>query len=180
MKVKLEEEVEIPEGVQVTVDKEMIVKGPKGEVKKNMFYPGIVYKLEGNKIKLSCKSATRREKKILYSNKAHLANMMKGVITPWVYKLKICAGHFPMSVNIAGKELIIKNFLGEKVPRKMKIKDGAKVNIDGKDITVESIDKEIAGNVASEIELLTAVSGRDRRIFQDGIYIIEKAGKPLK
>ena len=180
MKAKISEEIEIPDGVQVTSNDEIIVKGPKGELTRKLFCPGITIKVEAKKIKIDCPKATRREKKIIYTYKAHIINMIKGVQEPWIYKLKICAGHFPMNVSVSGNELIVKNFLGEKVPRKLTLKQGAKVKVDGKDVTVESIDKELAGNIASEIELLTVVRGRDRRIFQDGIYIIEKAGKEIK
>jgi large subunit ribosomal protein L6 len=180
MKQDLEEVLEIPDGVQVDINEGITVKGPKGELKRRFRYPGISITLEGKGLKLIAKKATKREKKLVYTYKAHLVNMMQGVQEPWVYKLKICASHFPMNVGVSGKEFIVKNFLGEKVPRKMVIKEGVTVKVDGKDVIVESIDKELAGNTASEIELLTVVRGRDLRVFQDGIYITEKAGKPIK
>ncbi|MBW3004730.1 50S ribosomal protein L6 [Candidatus Woesearchaeota archaeon] len=180
MKQDIEETIEIPDGIQVTADKEVVVKGPKGELKRNFIYPGIITKVDGKEIKINAKNATKREKKLIYTYRAHLVNMMKGVQEPWVYKLKVCASHFPMNVSVSGKEFIVKNFLGEKVPRKLLIKEGVTVKVDGKDVLVESIDKELAGNTASEIELLTVVRGRDLRVFQDGIYITEKAGKPIK
>ncbi|MBW3001793.1 50S ribosomal protein L6 [Candidatus Woesearchaeota archaeon] len=180
MKQDFDEVIEIPDGIQVTADKEVVVMGPKGELKRSFIYPGIYIKVEGKEIKITSKNATKREKKLIFTYKAHLANMLQGVQEPWVYKLKVCASHFPMNVSVSGKEFIVKNFLGEKVPRKILIKEGVTVKVDGKDVLVESIDKELAGNTASEIELLTVVRGRDLRVFQDGIYITEKAGKPIK
>jgi large subunit ribosomal protein L6 len=180
MKTHIEEDMDIPDGIQVSIDKDVTVKGPKGTVKRPLFYPGVEIKVAGKKVTLTCKKATKREKKMLYTYMAHIANMFKGVQTPWVYKLKVCTGHFPMTVNLAGNALLVKNFLGEKIPRKMIIKQGVTVKVDGKDITVESIDKELAGAVASDMELLTAISKKDRRVFQDGIYMIEKAGKLIK
>ncbi|MBD3304688.1 50S ribosomal protein L6 [Candidatus Woesearchaeota archaeon] len=180
MKQDIEEVIEIPDGIQVVLDKEFVVKGPKGELKRAFRYPGIAIKIEGKKIKVTTKNATKREKKMLYTYRAHLANMLKGVHEPWIYKLKVCASHFPMNVGVSGNEFIVKNFLGEKIPRKLKVKDGVTVKVDGKDVIVESIDKELAGSTASDIELLTVIRGRDLRVFQDGIYITEKAGKPIK
>ena len=112
--------------------------------------------------------------------KAKLKNNLIGVNEGYTYKLKICSGHFPMNVGVNGTEFTIKNFLGEKVPRTITLKEGASVKIEGEQIIVESIDKEKAGQVAADIEQLTRVTNRDNRIFQDGIYITEKAGKIIK
>lgn len=180
MKQDFEEKIEIPDGIQVTGGSEIAVKGPKGELKRKFKFPRVDVTVSSKEISISAKNATKREKKIIFTYIAHLNNMLKGVQEPWLYKLKVCASHFPMNVSVSGKEFIVKNFLGEKVPRKIMLKEGVTVKVDGKDVTVESIDKELAGNTASEIELLTTIRGRDLRVFQDGIYIVEKAGKPIK
>jgi len=51
--------------------------------------------------------------------------MIRGVTEGYTYKLKICSGHFPMNVSLKGDVLEIKNFIGESVPRKLKIKEGS-------------------------------------------------------
>ena len=110
---------------------------------------------------------------------AHINNMIKGVQNKFEYKLKICSSHFPMTVKIDGKKAIIKNFLGEKTDRKCKIMSGAEVEVNGNQIVVKSIDKEIAGQTSANFEAATKVGKRDRRTFNDGIFIINKAGKEL-
>jgi len=179
MKQDIIERIEIAEGASVTINDMVIVKGPKGEVTRKMSYPFILIKQEGNELVIESKNATKREKKMVFTFKAHLLNMLRGVFEPWVYKMKVCAGHFPMTVAVQGDNLVVKNFLGEKTPRTLKIKQGAKVIVQDKDITVESADKELAGIVASDIELLLTIKGRDLRKFQDGIYITNKAGKEV-
>ena len=52
--------------------------------------------------------------------------------------------------------------------------------MDGENITVESADKELAGQTAADIETLTKRPGFDKRIFQDGIWMVSKGGKELK
>ena len=181
MKVKLmKTEIEIPEGITCNIENSIVkIKGEKGEVVKSFLHPRVSLKSEGNKITLESNNGTKKEKTMHNTFRAHLRNMFKGAAEGHTYKLKICSGHFPMNVALNNNQLIIKNFLGEKVPRVLDIKEGAEVKIDGDQIVVTSISKETAGQVAADIETLTRVKGRDLRIFQDGIYITEKDGKQL-
>ncbi|MFC1723515.1 50S ribosomal protein L6 [Nanoarchaeota archaeon] len=171
-----DESIDIPEGVQVEVSGTSVtVKGPKGELVKEFRFPNVSYKVDGNKIVAQSSKATKREKALIFTFKAHLNNMLKGVQEPHTYTLKICSGHFPMNVVVSGKELVVKNFLGEKIPRKLKLKEGADVKVNDQEITVTGINIEIAGQVAADIEQLCRITNRDIRIFQDGIYIIKKS-----
>ena len=126
------------------------------------------------------KSASKKEKAVVLAYKSHILNSVGGCKKPYVYKLKICSGHFPMNVSVQGREFMVKNFLGEKFPRKLHLKENVDVKVDGEIITVESNYKERAGQTAADIEQLTKIRGRDLRIFQDGIWIINKDGKELK
>ncbi|MBU0471426.1 MAG: 50S ribosomal protein L6 [Nanoarchaeota archaeon] len=177
----VEERIEIPETCQITFDnKKLFVKGEKGEVSRIMFNPSISIKVEANELIISSNNLSKKIKKIMNTFKAHIKNIIKGVGEGHVYKLRICSGHFPMSVAVKDNLFEVKNFIGEKVPRKVKLIDGVKVKIDGSEVLVESIDKEKAGQMAASIEQLTRRPGFDLRIFQDGIYIIEKDGKFIK
>jgi len=181
MKSDIMQEINIPEGIEISKEGHLIkVKGPKGEVSKKLAGPRIEIITERNLVKIISKKASKREKKLIYTFKAHINNMIKGVTEPFVYKLKICPGHFPMNVSIDKDIFTVKNFFGEKTPRKLKIKPDVKVKIDGKDVYVEGIDKELTAQTAASIEMLTKIKNRDRRIFQDGIYIVSKAGKEIK
>ncbi len=183
-KMKLQElkmEVEIPEGVSAEIEGHTIrIRGEKGETERKMKHPQISIEKKDSSILLTSRNATKREKTVMGTFRAHLRNMIKGVSEGHSYKLKVCSGHFPMNVSVSGNELSISNFLGEKTPRTVRIRDGAEVKVDGDTITVEGVNKETAGQAAADIELLTRIKGRDARIFQDGIYITEKGGKELK
>lgn len=171
----LEEIIIIPEKVQASLEGSIItVKGPKGELSKNFRSPKIKFSIENDKLKLYSEKPSKREKTLMLTFKAHINNMIKGTQNLMKYELKICSGHFPMSVAIKGNKFEIKNFLGEKVPRVMKLKEGAKVVLNGEIISIESVDIEIAGTIASDIEQLTRITNKDSRIFQDGIYITKK------
>jgi len=181
MKLDIIQEINIPEGIEISKDGHLIkVKGPKGEVSKKLAGARIDISLDKNSVKIISKKASKREKKLIYTFKAHINNMIKGVTDAFVYKLKICPGHFPMNVSMDKDVFTIKNFFGEKTPRKLKINPKVKVKIDSKDVYVEGIDKELTAQTAASIEMLTKIKNRDRRIFQDGIYIVSKAGKEIK
>lgn len=178
MKTNFEEILEAPQGVTVTVDHgNVLVKGPKGEVARRMYAPGVSISAEGQRVVFKAKKATKREKKMLYTFFAHLRNMVRGVQNPWVYKLKLCAGHFPMTAAVTAGKFALKNFLGEKTPRECAIPQGVDVKIAGQEITVTAVDRELAGQTAGLLELLTFKPKKDQRVFQDGIYITEKPGK---
>jgi len=180
MKFDYDETVELPQGVSVSLEGFTVkVKGPQGEVARAMRMPGVKMSVQGQQVAFAAKKATKREKRTLYTNLAHLKNMVRGVQAPWVYKLKICSGHFPMTVTLAGQNFALKNFLGEKVPRTCTFPQGVEVKVAGQDITVTSINRELAGQVAGRLELLTFKPKKDQRTFQDGIYITEKPAKEI-
>lgn len=179
MKKDFSKEILIPTGVEVKIDDEVIVKGPKGENRRKINFGKINVKLTKDKIILSYAKATKKEKKMINTLSAHLRNLIKGVSEQFEYKLKICVGHFPFTVKLEGKKAIVKNFLGERMQREAKIPEGAEVEINKDIIIVKSLNKEIAGQAAANLEAVTRVRNRDRRIFQDGIYIINKCGRDL-
>jgi large subunit ribosomal protein L6 len=177
---KLSAETELPKGVTVTyTNKMMAVKGPKGEVKKLFANPKVTIELKGNKVIISGTKVTRKEKAVIYAYHAHLKNMILGVQTPYVYEMIICATHFPMTVTFTNGELTVKNFLGEKFPRKLKIDKLVSVKVSDKNVVLEGCDKEMVGMTASNIEQLTRIADKDLRVFQDGIYITKKEGKEI-
>ena len=180
MKKEIIQTIEIPEGVEVKIDKDMlIIKGPEGENKRTFNINKLDFEKKDNQIIIGSKKATKREKKIINTITAHIKNMIKGVQEKFEYKLKICFNHFPFNVEIKEGESIIKNFLGEKIPRKVKIPSGVKVESDKETIIVTSLDKELAGQTAANFEKATKVKNRDRRVFQDGIFITNKAGREI-
>ncbi len=175
-------EVEIPEGVTVTVDhangeNHTIVKGPKGELERRFRYRGVTVNVDGGAVRIHKDLPRREHKAICGTYAAHIRNMMRGVVSGWTYQLKIVYNHFPIKANVQATELVIENFLGERHARRATILPGAKVSVKGADVTVEGIDRQAVGQTAANIELATRVKGRDIRVFQDGIYITNKGGE---
>jgi len=175
MKKDLIKKIEIPENVEVEIAGTQVkVKGPEGENIKEFKIRKIKLEKKEKEIIISSKNATKNEKKIMNSINAHLNNMIRGVQEKFNYKMKICYNHFPITVEIKDKEAIIKNFLGEKIARRAKILDGVEVKINKDFVEINSTNREAAGQTAGNFEKATWIRMRDRRIFQDGIFITNK------
>ena len=167
MKREIFQTIEIPEGIEVKMDKNIIeVKGPEGEEKKKLNLVNLEVKIKKNHLIIGCKKATKKEKKVINTTRAHINNLIKGVSNKFEYKLKICYSHFPITAEVKGNELIIKNFLGEKSNRKSKILKGAEVKVDKEMVTITSRSREIAGQTAANIETATKIRKRDKRVFR--------------
>ena len=172
------QEIAIPEGISCTLNSSgILVEGSGSKLHRRFVFGNLNANVEGKKIVVKFDKYTKREKTLFGTLEAVLNLMFEGIKAPFVYKLKICSGHFPMNASIVGKDFVVKNFLGEVVPRKAPLPEGVKVKVEGDIVLVESRDKDLAGNTAGQIEILTKISNRDSRIFQDGIYIIQKSNK---
>ncbi len=171
----INEEIQLVEGINVEVKDNMVkVEGSLGKLERRFAYPNVELKKQENKIQLTSKKASKREKRMINTFKAHIKNMIKGTSDGFEYKLKICSSHFPMTVTVENNFVVIKNFLGEKVPRKAKIIEGIDVKIEGNDVIIKGVDLEKTGQTAANIESSCKVTNKDRRVFQDGVYIYEK------
>jgi large subunit ribosomal protein L6 len=84
-----------------------------------------------------------------------------------------------MNVSYDGNKNLftIKNFLGEKKDRIINGIPGVDVKVNGEDVVVTGYDIEKTGQVATNIEKGAKVRNKDRRIYQDGIFIIQTPGR---
>jgi len=180
VELESEEKIKIPENVSVEKHKdELKVSGENGEIVKKFTHPSIRIEIEDEDVVLSTERPSKKEKALQGTYKSHIENMIKGAQEDFVYKLKILYSHFPMEVTSEQDKVVIKNFVGENKPRTADIIGATKAEIDGDQIIVKGPDKEAVAQTAANIESTTKISKADPRVFQDGIYITEKAGKPL-
>jgi len=169
---KILEIIEIPEGINAEISGDVLrIRKDSNELKRRLNYN---VRIEGKKIITECENPTKKDKKKIKSDSAHIKNMISGLNKKYIYKLQICSVHFPMNLSVREGDVVIKNFLGEVKERKARILPDVEVKIEKDIITVESSNKEGAGQTAANIENATRVRKRDRRIFQDGVFITEK------
>lgn len=180
MKKELSQKIEIPVEAEVEIEgNRVVVKGSKGTNEREFDLSNLILEKKGNEIIIGNKKSSKKEKRRMNTIAAHIRNMINGVSKEFEYKLKVCFSHFPITVDVKGNEALIKNFLGEKVPRKVKIPTGAKINVEKDVITITATNVETAGQAAANFENVTRITNRDRRVFQDGIFITSKAGEEI-
>ncbi|HOI58164.1 MULTISPECIES: 50S ribosomal protein L6 [unclassified Methanoculleus] len=169
-------QVEIPPGVNVTLEGSMLtVSGPKGTLVRDIRFPQIDVTVGDGEVVVSTASDKKRFLAMSGTLEAHVKSMFRGVVEGYEYRMKVVYSHFPIQLKQQGDRLEINNFLGEKQPRLAKILKGVTVKIGNDEVTLTGIDKEKVGNTAANIEHATRVTKRDPRVFQDGVYITERA-----
>lgn len=174
MPLVIKEEILVPEGVEFKVEgKRAEVRGAKGVLEREFAFPGVRLSTDGRKIIVEVTGKKRKNRAAVGTVKAHLRNMIKGVTEGFAKKLRVVYSHFPITVKVEGKEVLIYNFLGEHHPRRAEIVGETQVEVAGDEIYVRGINKDDVGQTALNIERATAVKYRDRRTFQDGCFVVE-------
>jgi len=168
----MEKELQIPEGVNLEVDKKTVkVSGEKGQLEITFkYFHDIKIEKKDGKIVVSSRIDKRKVKAMVGTIVAHIRNMIKGVTKGYTYKMKIVYSHFPVTVKIEGDKVLINNFIGEKMPRIARIMGDTKIEVKGQELILTGIDREGVGQTMGNIEQACRITKFDRRIFQDGIY----------
>lgn len=173
--IEVSRTIQIPGDVEVTLEgRKISVKGPKGTLVRNFQHASISMEVDGKTVRIWAEWPRKRETSLVGTIYSHIQNMIKGVTKGFTYKLKIVFSHFPISVKVREKTVLIENFTGERNPRKAKIAGNANVKIESEDIIVQDLDLENVSQTAANIEQATKVKRKDPRIFLDGIYVYER------
>jgi len=171
-------EIEISDEVTAEVDHlDLTVEGPEGSVTRRLWYPDISVSTEDDVVVVESDADDAKTLSTVGTFESHVENMVHGVTEGWEYRLQVHYSHFPMQVEVEGDEVVIQNFLGEKAPRRTPIRGDTEVAVDGEEVTLNGPSIEDVGQTAADIEQLTRVTDKDTRVFQDGVYIVEKPAK---
>ena len=172
------DEIEVPDKVQVVLEGgNVTVKGPNGEVTRRLHDINVEITKQGNSVFVVNNTGRAKHRALMGTFGAHIRNMIHGVTEGFECKMKIVYAHFPIKASVKGDAFVIENFLGEKHPRRADVVGKAKVAVKGDQVVITGADIEEVGQTAANIERATKIRGYDPRIFQDGIYITEKAGR---
>ncbi|KAI9512227.1 ribosomal protein L6 [Russula earlei] len=178
------EELEIPDGVTVSVKSRVIVvTGPRGTLTKNVRHVNMDIRLikgkSSNNITLAVWQGTRKHVATLRTVRSLIFNMVTGVTKGFLYKMRAVYAHFPINCIIQddGHKLEIRNFLGEKTVRHVDMLDGVTISeskAQKDELILEGADIENVSQSAASIQGICRVRNKDIRKFLDGIYVSEK------
>jgi len=157
------------------------VTGPRGTLSRDFKHINMDLRKTDNTVKVDIWFATRKELACVRTVCSHIDNMLVGVTRGFLYKMRFVYSHFPINVSLSGKNVEIRNFLGEKRVRKVELLEGVEyirsadvkdqIELTGNDITLVSL-------TAAKIQQATNIRHKDLRKFLDGIYVSEKG--PIK
>merc|ERR550537_1932770 len=109
---------------------------------------------------------------MLHSVCSHIQNLFDGVEKKFIYRMRLVYAHFPINLAIVngGKTVEIRNFLGEKIVRKIDmLGDCVCAKTDTKDeIQITGTDVDLVGLSSALIHQSCLVKAKDIRKFLDG------------
>ncbi|MEK7094985.1 MAG: 50S ribosomal protein L6 [Patescibacteria group bacterium] len=140
--------IAIPDGVTVQISGEGVcVKGPKGTLNKT-FSSDVVLSNDGKNITVAMKSLKSKPERSLWGTaRTLLQNMIVGVTDGFTRSLEVNGVGYKVAVSGKGLKLDV----GYSHPVDFPLPESVKALVDKNIITLTSPNKELLGNIASEI-----------------------------
>ncbi|KAI2776924.1 60S ribosomal protein L9 [Daldinia loculata] len=179
------ETLEIPEGVKVQIkSRNVTVEGPRGKLSKDLSHIAVNFsRPKKNVIGIEIHHGSRKDVATLRTVRTLINNLVIGVTKGFKYKMRYVYAHFPINVNVEKNsetgnfEVEIRNFIGEKLVRRVVMQSGVDVEIS----TAQKDELLLLGNSledvsqsAADIQQICRVRNKDIRKFLDGMYVSEK------
>jgi large subunit ribosomal protein L6 len=171
--------VAVPSGVNVTLgDGEVLVKGPKGELRQAILSGVVNVKMEDGKVVVERKGEAREHRAAHGLTRTLIANMVEGVSKGYRKSLEIQGVGFRVAKS--GEKLNLS--LGFSHPVVFEAPKGIALTVEGQNkIHVEGIDKQAVGQVAAEIRNLRPPEPyKGKGIRYAGEVVRKKLGKAGK
>merc|ERR1712020_394107 len=173
--------IEVPEGIEASVKARAVtVKGARGTLTKEFKHLAVgIYMPDAKTIKVEKWFGKKKQIAAVRTVCSHINNMFKGVTLGFQYKMRAVYAHFPINCAISeeGTLVEVRNFLGEKYIRKVKMAPGVTVEnskAQKDELIVSGNSIEMVSKSAALIQQSTTVKNKDIRKFLDGLYVSEK------
>ena len=171
--------VAVPSGVNVTLDDgEVLVKGPKGELRQSILSRVVDVKMEDGRVIVERKGEAREHRAAHGLTRTLIANMVEGVSKGYRKSLEIQGVGFRVAKS--GEKLNLS--LGFSHPVVFEAPAGIALSVEGQNkIHVDGIDKQAVGQVAAEIRNLRPQEPyKGKGIRYAGEIVRKKLGKAGK
>jgi large subunit ribosomal protein L9e len=180
-----EETLEVPENVKVSIKSRLVtVEGPRGKLTKDLSHIAVNFSvLKKNVIGIEIHHGSRKNVAALRTVRTILNNLIIGVTKGFKYKMRYVYAHFPINVNVeknaesGNYEVEIRNFVGEKIVRRVVMQAGVDVEISKAqkdELILSGNSLEAVSQSAADIQQICRVRNKDIRKFLDGLYVSEK------
>ncbi len=171
--------VAVPSGVNVTLsDGEVLVKGPKGELRQAILSTVVGVKMEDGRVVVERKGEAREHRAAHGLTRTLIANMVEGVSKGYRKSLEIQGVGFRVAKS--GEKLNLS--LGFSHPVVFEAPKDIALSVEGQNkIHVDGIDKQAVGQVAAEIRSLRPPEPyKGKGIRYAGEVVRKKLGKAGK
>ncbi|KAK2805981.1 hypothetical protein FQN50_005996 [Emmonsiellopsis sp. PD_5] len=160
------------------------VEGPRGKLVKDLSHLAVSFSQpEKQLIAIEIHHGGRKAVAALRTVRTLINNLIIGVTRGFLYKMRYVYAHFPINVNIEQNketglyDLEIRNFLGEKIVRRVTCQPGVDVVISPNvkdEIQLSGNSLEGVSQSAADIQQICRVRNKDIRKFLDGLYVSER------
>jgi len=180
-----QESLDIPEGVKVHIKtRQVTVEGPRGKLTKDLGHIAVAFSQPSkNVINIEMHHGSRKNVATLRTVRTLINNLIIGVTKGFKYKMRYVYAHFPINVNLDKNketgvwEVEIRNFLGEKLVRRVIMQPGVDVEASKNvkdELQLSGNSLEAVSQSAADIQQICRVRNKDIRKFLDGLYVSER------
>ena len=174
-------DITVPKEVSVKIKARAVeVTGPRGTLNKEFKHiPCEIIRHNASTIRVQVWHGQRKHLACVRTLCSHIENMIIGVTKGFLYKMRLVYAHFPINASVVdnGTSVEIRNFLGEKITRVVKLLPGVQIEL-SKDVKDELVltgnDVENVSQSAASIRQSVLVRNKDIRKFLDGIFVSQK------
>lgn len=170
--------IEIPEGVEVTNDNNVVtVKGPKGQLSRQL-HEDMKININGNEVSVERPSDNKTHRALHGTTRSLIANMVEGVHKGYEKALEIQGVGYRAQKQ--GNKLVVN--AGYSHPVEVDTPEGIEIDVPANTkVIVKGIDKELVGAVAANIRAIRKPEPyKGKGIRYEGEYVRRKEGKTAK
>ncbi|KAK3394588.1 ribosomal protein L6, alpha-beta domain-containing protein [Podospora didyma] len=180
-----EETLEVPSNVKIAIKSRLVtVEGPRGKLTKDLSHLAVSFNIiKPGVIGIEIHHGNRKNVATLRTVRTLINNLIIGVTKGFKYKMRYVYAHFPINVNLdvnketGNHEVEIRNFIGEKIVRRVVMQSGVDVKISTAqkdELILSGNSLEAVSQSAADIQQICRVRNKDIRKFLDGLYVSEK------